>query len=104
MPANAPPRRPCAIVAGARGTATRYERSFCRLPRIFVMELILLACLIGPPNTCQEERVRFSMEPLAGRACLVSAPPLLAQWSMTHPAWRVTRWRCGIAGAEGYRI
>jgi hypothetical protein len=68
------------------------------------MELILLACLIGPPNTCHEERVRFSMEPLAGRACLVSAPPLLAQWSMTHPAWGVTRWRCGIAGAEGYPI
>jgi hypothetical protein len=71
---------------------------------VLVMELILLACLIGPPNTCQEERLRFSMEPLSGRACMVGAPPLLAQWSSTHPAWRVARWRCGVAGAEGYRI
>jgi hypothetical protein len=68
------------------------------------MELILLACLIGPPNTCREERVRFSMEPVTGQACLVNAPPLIAQWATGRPAWRVARWRCGIAGAEGYPI
>ena len=68
------------------------------------MELIVLACLFVTPNTCQEDRVRFSMEPISGHACMVGAPPLLAQWSVAHPAWRVARWRCGIAGAEGYRI
>lgn len=70
----------------------------------FAVELIVLVCLIGPPNTCQEERLRFSMEPIAGNACMVGAPPLLAQWSLAHPAWRVARWRCGIPGTEGYRI
>ncbi len=68
------------------------------------MELIVLAYLIATPDNCQEERLRFSMEPVAGKACVVGAPPLLAQWSLAHPAWRVARWRCGIAGAEGYRI
>jgi hypothetical protein len=68
------------------------------------VELIVLACLITSPGNCHEERVRFSMEPVAGQACMVGAPPLLAQWSMAHPALRVARWRCGIAGAEGYRI
>jgi hypothetical protein len=68
------------------------------------MELIVLACLIATPDRCQEDRLRFSMEPISGHACMVGAPPLLAQWSLTHPTWRVARWRCGIAGAEGYRI
>jgi hypothetical protein len=68
------------------------------------VELILLACLVATPNTCHEERVRVSMEPISGQACMLGAPPLIAQWSMTHPAWRVARWRCGIAGADGYRI
>ncbi len=68
------------------------------------VELILVACLIMAPDTCQEERVRVSMEPLPGHACMAGAPPLIAQWSTSHPAWRVARWRCGIAGAEGYRI
>ena len=68
------------------------------------MELIVLACLIVTPDSCHEERVRFSMEPVAGHACMVGAPAILAQWSVLHPALRVARWRCGIAGAEGYRI
>ena len=50
------------------------------------------------------EAMRVSMEPMPGHACMAGAPPLIAQWSTTHPAWRVARWRCGIAGAEGYRI
>jgi len=68
------------------------------------VELIVLACLIAIPDNCHEEHLRFSMEPVAGQACMVGAPPLLAQWSMTRPAWRVARWRCGIPGAEGYGI
>lgn len=68
------------------------------------MELIVLACLIATPADCHEERLRFSMEPVASHACMIGAPPLLAQWSMSHPAWRVARWRCGIPGREGYRI
>jgi hypothetical protein len=80
----------------------RVRASFCAMTSF--MELILLACLIAPPDTCQEERVRVSMEPIAGHACMVGAPPLIAEWSMAHPAWRIARWRCGIAGAEGYPI
>ena len=68
------------------------------------MELILIACLLASPNACREERVRVSMEPITGQACMMNAPPLIAQWAEMRPAWRVARWRCGIAGAEGYSI
>ena len=77
--------------------------SFPSLVRLS-MELVVLACLIATPNTCQEDRVRFSMEPISGQACMVGAPPLLAEWTLSHPAWRVARWSCNVAGARGYRI
>ena len=79
-----------------------FQRARCS--REIAVELIVLACLIAAPHTCHEERVRVSMEPISGQACIVGAPPLLAQWSMSHPTWRVARWRCGVAGAGGYRI
>jgi hypothetical protein len=68
------------------------------------MEIIVLACLIAAPNLCHEEHLHFSMEPIANRTCALGAPPLIAQWSTTRPAWRVARWRCGIPGAEGHQI
>lgn len=68
------------------------------------MELVLLVCLTAAPQTCHEERVRFSMEPMASHACAVTAPPLVAQWADARPALRIARWRCGVPGAEGYRI
>ena len=68
------------------------------------MELIVLACLIATPANCQEDRWRFSMEPTASQTCLMGAPPLIAQWSAAHPGWRVTRWKCGVAGASGHNI
>ena len=68
------------------------------------MDLILLICLIAAPENCREERVRFSVEVMAPMACLSRAPSLIAQWSSPRPDWRVTRWRCGVPGADGYRI
>jgi hypothetical protein len=50
----------------------RVRASFCAITSF--MKLILLACLIATPDTCQEERVRVSMERIAGHACMVGAP------------------------------
>ncbi len=62
------------------------------------MELILLVCLIGAPQQCREEYLPVSLEPIPQLRCLMGAQPIIAQWSGVHPKWRVTRWRCGVAG------
>ena len=69
------------------------------------MELILSICLIASPGTCREEAVSVGMEQApAPVQCLIGAPPVIAEWSETHPKWKVTKWRCGRAGSAGRDI
>jgi len=63
------------------------------------MELILFVCLIASPGTCREEAVSLDLEQVAlPTQCLMGAQPAIAEWSETHPKWRVARWRCGRPG------
>ncbi|MFT0860806.1 hypothetical protein [Ancylobacter sp. G4_0304] len=69
------------------------------------MELILSICLIANPGTCREEAVSVNLEqPQIPVQCMMGALPVIAEWSETHPKWKVTKWRCGRAGAGGREI
>lgn len=69
------------------------------------MELILSVCLIAAPATCREEAVNLGAEaPPLPMNCMIGAQPVIAEWSQSHPKWRVTRWRCGRPGATGREI
>jgi hypothetical protein len=67
------------------------------------VELIVVACLIAAPQECREHRVRLAMQDGEAAHCVRASPPRLAQWSETHPAWRVKSWRCATA-ADGETI
>ncbi|WP_248310362.1 hypothetical protein [Bosea sp. 117] len=30
--------------------------------------------------------------------CMMGAQPVIAEWSESHPKWRVTKYRCGRPG------
>lgn len=69
------------------------------------MELILSICLIASPGTCREEPVSVGIElPPAPTQCMMGALPAIAEWSETHPKWKVTSWRCVRPGASGRDI
>ncbi|MEJ1160830.1 hypothetical protein [Prosthecomicrobium sp. N25] len=68
------------------------------------MELILAVCLLTSPENCREERLTISMEETAPMQCMIGAQTIIAEWSQTHPKWKVARWRCGVPGREGFRI
>ena len=68
------------------------------------MELVLAICMLTAPGECREERLSISMEDTAPMQCMIGAQPIIAEWAQTHPKWKVERWRCGVAGREGYRI
>lgn len=68
------------------------------------MELVLAICMLASPGECREERLSISMEETAPMQCMIGAQPVIAEWAQTHPKWKVERWRCGVAGREGYRI
>ncbi|WP_454914752.1 hypothetical protein [Xanthobacter sediminis] len=58
------------------------------------MFIVLYACLISAPATCREEHINFSMEVSAPMACMSTSQATIAQWTETHPQWRVGRWKC----------
>jgi hypothetical protein len=68
------------------------------------MELILAVCMLTSPESCREERLTISMEQTAPTQCMIGAQPIIAEWTQTHPKWKVEKWRCGPAGREGFRI
>lgn len=69
------------------------------------MELILSICLIASPVTCREEAVSVSVEiPPAPVQCMIGAMPVIAEWSETHPKWKVLKWRCARPGVGGREI
>ena len=67
------------------------------------MELLLTVCLLAVPTDCRDEHIP-SLEPLAPMACLTGAQPMIAEWSASHPKWKITRWRCGPVGAAGQEL
>lgn len=69
------------------------------------MELILSICLVASPGVCREEALSVSVEQgPAPTQCVMSAMPVIAEWSQTHPKWKVLKWRCGRAGVGGQDI
>ncbi|MDQ0303482.1 hypothetical protein [Ancylobacter polymorphus] len=69
------------------------------------MELILSICLIASPGTCREEAVSVGLEaPPAPMQCMIGAMPVIAEWTETHPKWKVLKWRCASPGAGGREI
>jgi hypothetical protein len=58
------------------------------------MELIVVACLLNAPERCEEHRMRLDMFGLDAAQCVYSSPIRVARWSVEHPGWKVTGWRC----------
>ncbi len=67
------------------------------------MALVFLVCLISSPDSCREERFSLAFEPVSGLGCMTGAQSRLAEWTDTHPGWRVARWKCIPAGLEEIR-
>ena len=68
------------------------------------MELVLSVCLLSTPVDCREEHLSVSLETTAPMQCMIGAQPVIAEWSVSHPKYRVAKWRCGPAGFTGQRI
>lgn len=60
-----------------------------------MITLVFIACLQAQPTVCEERNLVFAEENLTPRRCLMQAQTRLAEWSLTHPRWRIGRWTCG---------
>jgi hypothetical protein len=64
-----------------------------------MVDLVVLVCSILVPNTCQERHMLFESHGSL-QACMMEAPPYLAQWITEHPNLRVARWHCAWPDSE----
>jgi len=58
-----------------------------------MIELAFIVCLRLTPDLCEERRISYLPE-VGLMACVMQAPPHLAQWLATHPQLTVVRWKC----------
>ncbi|MGF1553423.1 MAG: hypothetical protein ACFBWO_13135 [Paracoccaceae bacterium] len=67
-----------------------------------MLKLVFLVCLATGPETCEQREIVIHEPEVTPMACLMGAPPTLAQWRATHPGWRIARWHC--EGGEQARL
>lgn len=60
-----------------------------------MIALVFVACLQSDPSVCEERNLLFSERNLTPMACIMQAQTRLAEWSTSHPRWRIGRWSCG---------
>jgi len=60
-----------------------------------MLAIIIQACLISNPGTCEEHRIPILSGGNTYR-CAMLAPTKFARWAKNHPGMRIKRWRCGV--------
>ncbi|MEI2387113.1 hypothetical protein [Breoghania sp. JC706] len=59
-----------------------------------MLVLALSVCLAQSPATCKEVNLTYLANGATPMQCMRYGQPEIAKWNMTHPAWRVKKWRC----------
>jgi hypothetical protein len=75
----------------------------CRLPdgERQMIEIAAAACLISAPERCRDVSLTVEASSRSSFACMFDGQVRLAQWTETHPNWRITRFTCREAGTVG---
>jgi hypothetical protein len=68
-----------------------------------MIELLISVCLIEGSD-CRDVSMLYDAQDVSLMTCMVSGQAEAARWQMEHPAYRIERYRCGIAGAGGKSI
>jgi hypothetical protein len=63
-----------------------------------MIEIAAAACMISAPSHCRDVSLVFDANSTATFACMTQGQVQLAQWTVTHPNWRITRFTCREAG------
>lgn len=67
-----------------------------------LFEIVMLVCLSGNPNACEERGITtdFKTQPM----CTMAAQPMMAAWLNQHPKYELRKWACVAQGSRGQDI
>ncbi len=58
------------------------------------MFILLSVCLMGSPQTCREEPIRWSLDQRSSLQCMLGAQTMIAKWHEDNQKWDIKSWRC----------
>jgi len=61
-----------------------------------MVELIVVACMLGAPNDCAEHRLRLTVGGMDPGQCMYKSVTRVAQWQLLHPKLKVKSWKCAL--------
>ncbi|PKP65749.1 MAG: hypothetical protein CVT86_03150 [Alphaproteobacteria bacterium HGW-Alphaproteobacteria-8] len=64
------------------------------------LELIVVACLLSAPDTCESHRVRLTVQGGDPQLCVYASVREVAYWQQLHGKWRVKSWRCAMTSDD----
>ena len=62
-----------------------------------MLELVIAACLANAPvdGSCRDFSLLYDPQDVSLMMCVAGGQVEIARWQASHPAWTVSRWRCG---------
>ncbi|WP_181707220.1 hypothetical protein [Chthonobacter rhizosphaerae] len=67
------------------------------------IQIVMYVCLLANPSACEEKAIPANDAGTVSQ-CMFWAQPHIAQWSVTHPKYKIVRWKCSVQGADGEPI
>ncbi len=63
-----------------------------------MIEIAMTACSLVQGQQCREFSLVYEAERVSLHTCMLYGQMEMAKWTLDHPNWRITRWRCQPAG------
>jgi hypothetical protein len=63
-----------------------------------MVELVLIVCLAGTPDSCSATRPDFQ-EAMSVTACMLQGQIVAIDWLEHHPDYELKGWRCAMPAA-----
>jgi hypothetical protein len=64
-----------------------------------MIEIAAAVCMISAPERCRDISLTFEAESVNPGMCMMQGQTQLAEWTQSHPNWRIVRFSCRAAGS-----
>ncbi len=67
------------------------------------IDILLTVCLLSNPTACEQKSIPVGDAGSLAQ-CMYWAQPHIAEWSTTHPKYKIVKWRCAYPNPDGEPI
>ncbi len=64
---------------------------------MIMIEILVSACLISNPGTCQDVKLSYMSDRVTPQQCMMRGQIALSRWAAGHPKWKIAKWKCSAS-------